>query len=95
MSSYKNHLTPTDLAKCKKLAPNIVRCDKCKGSGLVPKKAEITICSCLPCKFCIFCQNKYKYGNYVSCSNCYGLGVLTKERNQNINNEIINYNSIS
>jgi len=87
---YKKHLTPTNLAKCEKLAPNIVRCVNCKGSGLVPSKVEQVSCGCIPSKFCIFCQNKYKNGNYESCEVCYGLGVLTKERR-----EIINYNSIS
>ena len=86
---YKKHLTPTNLAKCKKLAPNIIRCIDCKGSGLVPSEVDAS-CGCISCKFCMFCQNKYKYGNYETCQKCYGLGVLTKERN-----EIINYNSIS
>ena len=31
MSKYKD-LTPTNLAKCNKLAPNIIRCSQCKGS---------------------------------------------------------------
>ena len=86
---YKKNLTPTDLAKCKNLAPNIIRCFHCNGSGLVPTEIEPS-CGCLSCRFCIFCQNKYKYGNYESCLKCYGLGVITKERA-----EIVNYNSIS
>ena len=89
---YKKHLTPTNLAKCKKLAPNVLRCMNCKGCGLVPTEIEAS-CGCLPTKFCIFCQNKYKNGNYETCERCYGLGVITKERAER--SEIINYNSIS
>jgi DnaJ-class molecular chaperone len=89
MSKYKD-LTPTNLAKCDKLAPNIIRCLTCNGSGLVPTDVENMNCGCIPCKFCMNCQNKYKYGNYDTCSKCYGLGVMTKERAK-----IINYNSIS
>ena len=86
---YKKNLTPTNLAKCNRLAPNVVRCLKCTGSGLIPSEVQPD-CGCLPCKFCYSCQNKYKHGNYDTCTQCYGLGVITKERD-----EIINYNSIS
>lgn len=86
---YKKNLTPTNLAKCDRLAPNVVRCLKCTGSGLIPSEVQPD-CGCLPCKFCYSCQNKYKHGNYDTCTQCYGLGVITKERD-----EIINYNSIS
>ncbi len=87
MSIYKNHLTPTDLAKTKNLAPNILRCSKCKGCGLIQKKTNVC-CRCLPYKYMY--RNKYKYINCETCKDCYGLGVLTKEREQ-----IINYESIT
>ena len=88
---YKD-LTPTNLAKTRGLAPNIIRCLSCKGSGLVPSVVKVS-CGCIPCKFCMNCQNKYKLGNYDTCPKCYGLGVITKERAER--SEIINYNSIS
>ncbi len=51
-------------------------CIDCSGTGLV--KSIVNCENCLKTKTyaCYLCESCRKYGNYVICNKCYGLGKI-------------------
>ena len=59
-----------------------IRCETCKGVGLVRKVLDDELQASCGCKTdhqcCYLCQNTRKWGSYTECSICWGAG----ERNR-------------
>jgi len=60
-----------------------IRCEICKGVGLVRKVLDEPQASC-GCKTnhkcCYLCQNTRKWGSYTECSICWGSGEIDRQK---------------
>ena len=60
-----------------------IRCNECKGIGLIKRKAELcSVCNELNCTICITDTNYIKLPPYYECIKCDGLGYFEKKENE-------------